>query len=145
MSLPVPLPIIIADEDWPTFAKHETNAAYERYGIVPGAFVDTDTHRLYGSASWARGVFTFQRPKERKLGEHECGHDWDTPGEEHPTTIRLGTQHAAKCGFDTRAFTWLLRWRWNKAIHQRYLEWEKAWAEKWKKGELVIQRAAEVP
>lgn len=165
----LPVPYVIDDKDWPAFAMHESNAAYERYGIMPGAFVDEEAHILYASFSWAQAVF--DRPnfiyrkmrelrasssrlvarrgpieeladEENMLGEHECGHDW--MGYDHRTTILGGFLDALRDGFDTRAFTRLLRRRWNKAIHSRYVDWRGRWSLQWETGKVQVHREPQV-
>lgn len=129
---------IITDATWESFDAHETNAAYERYGILPGAFYhegEKYPNGVYMSERTWRHILSMFRSGTMRpwtvagLGEHENIHAWT--GFEHPTTIRLGIQHAMACGFDTRAYTRLLRWRWSKTQHANYLAWlgekAKAW------------------
>lgn len=143
--LPLPTPRIVKDADYPRLAKHKTNAAYEKYGIVPGAFVDDDTHELFASESWAKQTFVQKDTTQRKLGEHECGHDWKVKDENHPTTVKDGFLHAMKCGFDTRAYTRFLRFFWNKAIHKRYEGWEAHWAAEWRAGRVPVHPGSDYP
>lgn len=138
--------IIINDKDWPSFALHKTNAAYERYGIVPGAFYHDDSKRVYSSEHFARQAFMQVKTDTGKpyheigegLFEHELGHAWDIPLQDHPTTILEGIKHAAKVGFDTRAFTRLLRWNWCKVArhHAASRAWIKSQMALWEAGEL---------
>lgn len=155
--------IVIVDRDWDTFVKHKTNAAYERYGILPGGFYDDGTDTVYMSermwrATMAQAKTDTGRPwveVGEGLTEHELGHAWKTPGEDHPTetlpTKRKdgsktegGFLHALKCGFDTRAYTRLLRWRWNKAIHDKSRAWVQSYAQAWDANLLVPKPASQV-
>lgn len=151
---------VVIDQDWDTFSKHETNAAYERYGVLPGAFYDDVTDTVYTSEKFWRQAMMQAKTDTGKpwaevgegLLEHELGHAWKTPGEDHPTEVLpktdaegrksgSGLAHAFKVGFDTRAFTRLLRWRWNKAIHEQSRNWIGAQAYAWRNGTLKAKPA----
>lgn len=138
-----PALFVVRDSDWPTFDAKATNAAYERYGILPGAFYLDSTDTVYTSESAWLDALSQQPAPWRAAGllEHEYGHALNVAMAEHPTAILAGLEHAARCGFDSRAFTRLLRWRWNPVSHAAFLSWLDDADLAWRTGALRAQPA----
>lgn len=127
--MPNPLPglKIVPDADWITYlAAHGITPATVAYWRItrpflgnraaPGAFSD-GKGKIHVKAS---------RQADRNLLMHELGHALEWAGHEHPRDIIGGFLHAINVGFDTRAFTSLLRWTRPSAANIRaYNSWRQ--------------------
>lgn len=119
---------IVADADWTEFlGAHGITPATIPYwrvtrplfgdGAAPGAFYDPRTHTIHVRHSL--------RDNEALL-IHEYGHAAKWDNHRHPRTILGGIKHAILVGFDTRAFTRLLRWfKPSKAHVYEYRLWRQ--------------------
>ncbi len=103
------------------------------YGITPETVAYWGLTKRLGfgdafapRAFYARGTIYVRADhfNNDKLVIHEYGHAKNWPNHEHPRGVLSGLIHAAKCGFDTRAFTGLLRFRMPpKALQHEYRVW----------------------
>ena len=105
---------IHADADWPYVLR---DAGINREDVPYWNM----TYRLgFGDRFAPRGFYSrgqdtiyvkWSARHSRRLLIHEYGHAVRYPLHDHPRTLWAGFVHAARCGFDSRAFTGLLRWR----------------------------------
>lgn len=96
--------------EWKGYAYAETQSSYEKIGIAPGAFYNPTDGAVHAGTNAVLGAVRGD-PVMLKLFVHEYGHAMKWPLHDHPTSPWQGFLHAAKVGFDVRAFTRLLRFR----------------------------------
>lgn len=135
------LPIVVYDPEWPSFAKARTAAKYERVA-VPGAFANRERGLVYCPEDTFIEAVLQETEWARFLLQHEFGHI--TAGHTHPTSAWGMLKHAFSVGFDTRAGTRLLRWRWHDGTFMQYLEWEREMRIAWGHGSLRPMSVTEV-
>jgi hypothetical protein len=132
---------VINTPEWDSFARARSEAEYE-HAVAPAAIRIRKTNAICTSEETFRLAIEDEVKWARFLLHHEHWHR--QTGEMHPTGIVGMLWHALSVGFDARAGSRLLRWRWHEETLPDYLKWETDLRARWQTGALRPMSVSEV-